>query len=121
MQDVGQSHQDAFLKFATESWRFIHVFEKALQDIDEKKRNRYESRLNWYRKQMDVAMEVFGCQFIDFAGKPYDTGMAVTPLNLNDVAEDVPLVVDYMIEPTILDTDGHVMQMGTAMLRRAEQ
>ena len=121
MQDENQNRQDAFRKLATESWRFVRVFEKALQDIDEKKRKRYASRLDWYEKQIDAAMETFGCQFVDLAGKPYDAGVAATPLNLNDFDAEESLVVDYMMEPTILDADGHVIQTGTAMLRRAEK
>ena len=111
MQDEGQKRQDAFRKLATESWRFVRV----------KKRKRYASRLDWYEKQIDAAMETFGFQFVDLAGKPYDAGVAATPLNLNDFDAEESLVVDYMMEPTILDANGRIIQTGTAMLRRAEK
>ena len=121
MKDTDQNQKSAFLKLATESWRFVRVFEKALHDIDEKKRHRYASRLDWYEKQIGVSMEAFGCQFVDLSGKPYDAGVAATPLNLNDFDAEESLVIDYMMEPTILDADGRVIQTGTVMLRRAEK
>lgn len=121
MEKAKQEQREAFLHLATESWRFVRVFKKALRDIDEKKQKRYAGRLDWYEKQLGEAMEKFGCQFVDLTGKPYDTGVAATPLNLNDFKAEESLVIDYMMEPTILDGDGRIVQIGTVMLRRAEK
>ena len=51
-------------------------------------------------------------------GKPYDQGMAVTPLNLEDfyMEADLPLTVAQMVEPIIIE-NGSVRRVGSVLLR----
>ena len=52
------------------------------------------------------------------SNSPYDAGMALTPLNIDEFTKDDELVVDYIIEPIIMDAEGNIVKTGTAMLRR---
>jgi hypothetical protein len=45
--------------------------------------------------------------------------MAATPLNIEDFGPDEILLVDQMVEPVILGSEG-VLRTGTVMLRKAQ-
>ena len=51
---------------------------------------------------------------------PYDPGMAVTPLNIDEFDSSDRLVVDQMLDPIIMGRNG-IMKMGTVTLRKVEQ
>ena len=44
--------------------------------------------------------------------------MALTPINIDEFSEYENPVVDYMVEPIIMDEKGNIIKTGTAMLRR---
>ena len=50
---------------------------------------------------------------------PYDPGMAVTPLNIDEFDSSDRLVVDQMLDPIIMGRNG-IMKMGTVTLRKVE-
>jgi hypothetical protein len=54
---------------------------------------------------------------VDLTGKPYDVGMAATPLNLKDFPRALAgdLVVAQMVEPIVMER-GSVRKPGTMML-----
>ena len=44
--------------------------------------------------------------------------MAVTPLNIEDFEPNTPLIVDQMMEPIIMGSDG-IIKTGTVILKKA--
>ena len=58
-------------------------------------------------------------RIVDVEGQPYDIGMALSPLNIDDFDPDDHLYVEQMIEPIIMD-DNNVLKTGTAMLGRID-
>ena len=53
------------------------------------------------------------------AGEPFDTGMAVTTVNMDEFAPEEALVIEQMLEPIIMNREGQILQTGTVLLRRA--
>ncbi len=49
----------------------------------------------------------------------FDPGMAATALNIEEFGSDDTLVVDQMLEPIIIGSDG-VVRTGNVMLRKVE-
>ena len=105
---------------AIESWRFSRLFSKVLQKLDAGESGRYASRLRYYLKSVESSLETVGLKLVNLEGQMYDPGMAATALNLEDFNPDDQLVVDQMLEPIIMGSDG-LLKTGTVMLRRVEQ
>jgi len=111
--------QDAIISMAVESWRFSQTFERVVKKLDAGEQNRYVSQLNWFIKKINEALEKVDLKFVELDGHPFDIGMAATPLNIEEFdAEKDTLVVDKMLEPTIMGKDG-LVRTGTITLRRA--
>lgn len=111
--------ETALLRLVLESWRFSKVFERAAGEMDPAKAKRYLGRLDWYTRQLEVALGVLGCHVAELAGLEYSEGLPLTALNMEEFTADDRLVVDYMLEPTIVREGGDIVHTGTAMLRRA--
>ena len=105
---------------AVEAWRFQGVFQRMLSRMDPLDAARYANQYAWFRKKVDEAVEKAGMTLISVEGQPFDAGMAVTPLNIDEFDADDVLIVHRMIEPIVM-CSGKVCRTGAAMLRRAEE
>jgi hypothetical protein len=56
-------------------------------------------------------------RIVNLEGQSYDTGAAATAINVADFSPDDVLVVDQMLEPIIMGTDG-LLRSGTVTLRK---
>lgn len=110
--------EEALIKLAIESWRFAKVFERAIQKADPREQKKFRGRLDWYQKQIEQSLSSLEYRLQDFGGKEYDAGMPLTPANLAEFGEQEQLIVDYALEPVIIDADGKIIHHGTAMMRR---
>ena len=113
--------KEEFLYFTMESWRFYKLFDQLISKLPGEEQKRYLGRVKWYKKQLSRVIETMGYKFIDLSGEQYNQGMAVTPLNITEFTAEAMLIVDYMIEPIIVDMDGNLVKMGTAMLRSEDE
>lgn len=112
-----EPERSALVDLATESWRFTKVFCRMLARLDAGEKARYESQLRWYSKRLTESLEAAGLRLVNLEEQPFDPGIAATPLNVADFAPEDRLVVDQMLEPTILGPDG-VLRTGTVLLRK---
>lgn len=112
--------QQAIIEMAVEAWRFRRVFYKAMSKLDAGESNRYMGQFAWFIKKVDNALTTAGMKIVDVERQPYDIGMALTPLNIDDFDPDDRLFVEQLIEPIIMD-DEKVLKTGTAMLGRYEE
>ena len=112
--------RQSIIEMAAEAWRFRRVFEKAMSKLDAGDSARYIGQFNWFIKKVDSALETSGMRIVNVEGKPYDIGMAVTSLNIDDFASEDLLYVEQMIEPIIMDNDS-VLKTGTVILGRIGQ
>lgn len=111
--------RQVIIDMAVEAWRFRRVFNKAMSKLDAGESTRYIGQFNWFIKKVDLALKTAGMRIVDVEGKPYDVGMAVSPLNIDDFGTDDILYVEQLIEPIIMDED-KVLKTGTVMLGRIE-
>ena len=112
--------QDVFINTLIESWRFAKTYAKILEKLDLRERNKYAGRLTWYMKKLSENAAKAGIKIKEYeAGEPFDTGMAVTTVNLDEFAPEEALVIEQMLEPIIMNREGQILQTGTVLLRRA--
>lgn len=112
-----EDYRKAILDMAVEAWRFRRVFVKAMSKLDAGESSRYIGQFNWFIKKVESALKTAGMRIVDVEGMPYDIGMALSPLNIDDFDAEERLFVEQMIEPIVMD-DCKVLKTGTAILGR---
>lgn len=109
----------SLLELAVESWRFSKVFERIVMKLDAVEKARYYGQYRWYVKRLEELLAQGEFKLVTVEEHPYDPGMAVTPLNIDEFESCDKLVVDQMLEPIIMGRHG-INKMGTVTLRKVE-
>ncbi len=102
---------------ASEEFRFRKVFEKVISKLDYSDQNKFINQYSWFSKKVQLSIDQANINIVSVEGKPYDIGMAVKPLNLEEFEEENCLIVEQMLEPIIMH-DGKILKMGTVILGR---
>ncbi len=107
----------SLIDLAVESWRFVRVFNRAIEKLDAGEGHRFLSQLRYFRMKMEQALAAVDLKIVDVEGQQFDPGAAVTALNLGDFSSEDQLLVDQMVEPIIMGPSG-LKRTGTVMLRK---
>ena len=122
MSQTNQEHdrlEQSLIEVAVESWRFSRLFGKVVNKLDAGEAGRYLSQLRYFQKKVEDNLSLSGLRLVNVEGHPYDPGMAASALNLGDFGPDDVLLVDQMVEPIIMGSDG-LRKQGTVMLKKVE-
>ena len=109
----------SLIDISVESWRFSRLFARLLSKLDAGEGARYTSQYRYYLKRLEETLEGAGLTLVNVEGQPYDPGVAATALNIGDFGADDVLIVEQMIEPIIMGSEG-LVRGGTVMLRKVE-
>lgn len=105
------------ISMAVESWRISKVIERMLMKLDAGEQIRYQSQFRWFVKKIQESMEKAELRIVNVEGQQFDTGIAATPLNIEEFEANDTLIVDQMLEPIIMGNEG-LIKMGTVTLRK---
>ena len=108
----------SLLDVAVESWRLGRLFDRLLLKLDAGEQGRYRGQFRWFQRQLEDSLTDAGMRIVNVEGHAFDSGMAATPLNIEEFGPEDALVVDQMLEPVIMGRDG-VVRTGTVTLRKA--
>ena len=120
MNDELELMKSNLIVIATELFRVQRVFNKAMSKLEIEEQNKYNSQFAWFTKKVIKALDDSGLRIINLDGQPYDPGMAVTPLNIEEFETDDVLYVAQTMEPIIMQNDA-VVKTGTVLLGRNEK
>lgn len=109
----------SLIDISVESWRFSRMFARLLSKLDAGEGARYTNQYRYYLKRLEETLESAGLRLVNVEGHPYDPGIAATALNIGDFSADDVLVVEQMIEPIIMGSEG-LVRGGTVMLKKVE-
>ncbi|MDT0619938.1 hypothetical protein RM531_15830 [Salinisphaera sp. P385] len=112
--------RDAAFNLALEAWRFANTTMRIVGKLHASDQRRHVSQVDWFRGKVHSVLERIGVRLVDLTGQRFESGMAVTPLNLDDFEPDDVLEIEQMIEPVVMGEEG-VLQVGTVTLRKVEQ
>jgi hypothetical protein len=115
--DTKDQLESSLIEIAVESWRFSRLFARVVNKLDAGESARYVNQLRYFQKKVEESLEASGLKFVNVEGKPFETGMAASALNIGDFGPDDDLLVDQMVEPIIMGRDG-LRKQGTVMLRK---
>ncbi len=110
----------ALIDVSIEGWRFARIFGRLISKLDAWEAPRYANQARYFLKKIDDGLEGLGLRIVSLEGQPYDTGMAVSALNIADFGPDDILFVEQMVEPVVMGPDG-LVRGGTAMLAKVNQ
>ena len=110
---------NALLNLAVEGWRFARSYLRLIKKLDAGDQNRYASQFSYFQKQLEDRVGEIGYKLVSIEGQLYNTGLAVTALNIGDFQSDENLIVEQMLEPIIMNADG-LVKPGTVLLRKAD-
>lgn len=117
--DLNESAIKALINIVVESWRFSRLFSRLLTKLDAGETQRYANQFKFYIKQLEENLEYAGLKIANLEGQTFNPGMAATPLNIEDFAPEDILIVEQMVEPVIMDSEG-VVRTGTVILRKVQ-
>jgi hypothetical protein len=118
--DIAELLERSLIDIAVESWKFSRVFARAVNKLDAGEANRYASQLRYFQKRVEQNLDAAGLKLVNVEGHPFDPGMAASPLNIEDFGPDDVLLVDQMVEPIIMGTEG-LKKQGAVMLKKVER
>lgn len=107
----------SMLDMAVEGWRFSRLFARMSSKLDAGEASRYISQLRYFQKKIEENLEASGFKLVNVEGHLFDPGIAASALNLGDFDPDDKLLIDQMIEPIIMSSEG-LKKQGTVILRK---
>lgn len=121
MQTENKSHNEqleqSLIEMAVEGWRFSRLFGRIVSKLDAGEGSRYINQLRYFQKKLEDNLEANGLKLVNVEGQVFDPGMAASALNVGDFEPEDRLIVDQMVEPIIMGTQG-LKKEGTVMLRK---
>ena len=111
--------EQSLIDIAVESWRFSRLFARVVNKLDAGEAGRYVNQLRYFQKKVEESLDSSGLKLVNVEGQAFDPGMAASALNIGDFEADDVLLVDQMLEPIIMGTDG-LKKQGTVMLRKVQ-
>ena len=105
---------------AIESWRFSRLFVKVATKLDAGEAAKYINQLRYFQKKIEDDLNDIELKMVILEGHPFDAGMAVSVINMEDFEPQDVLVVDQMIEPIIMGPDG-LKRSGVVTVRKVQQ
>ena len=113
--------QKSLCDLATESWRLKKSFERILNLLEDKEKQKSISKLSWFEKKLKESLAECGYRFSNFEGQPYLTGIPATAINIEDFDSDEGLYINQTLEPTILDSNGDILKVGTIIVEKYKE
>lgn len=107
----------AVVALACESWRVMSTLDRLGANLDANQQRRLASRLAFHRRNVDAALADVGLRLVDVTGADFSPQLPATAVNADSFGPDDRLVVEQVIEPTVVGPAG-VVRLGTVTLRR---
>ncbi len=112
--------ENALIEMAIESWRFSRVFLRLISKLDAGESSRYVNQLRYFQKRIEENLDEVGLKLVNVEGQYFDPGVAATALNVGDFSPDDRLIINQMLEPIIMGSEG-LKRQGTVMVGKVEK
>ncbi len=114
--------QQALVDLIVESWRFVSGYDRVIAQLPAEKHARFQSRSRFFRSRLDEIAQQAGLRIsVPEVGSVFDGGLPDRPLNADEFGPYLTVVVEQVIEPTLVRIDGLIVHVGTVMLRGMDE
>ena len=114
------NHEEIIIRIVTENWRLMKLFIKVITKLDATETTRYLNQVRYFQKTINDSLNEAGMKLVNLEGQFFDTGMAATPLNIDEFETDDKLIVEQMIEPLIMK-DGIIRKQAIINLVKVDK
>lgn len=116
-----QVYEETIIKLMIENWRLTKLFQKVASKLDVSEQKRYVNQLRYFQKTMENSLQDVNMKIVYLEGQAYDSGMAVSPMNIDEFEQEDQLIIDQVLEPLIMGNDGNIKKQGLVNLRKAKK
>ena len=118
--DLRDEEVQGLISMITESYRMREFTGDLVSRISDPKINRKGiNQVSRFDKFFFNGLDKLGMQILNFTGSKYDTGLPITPINLEDFNDGDDLIIEVMLEPTIKFKDtADIIKKGVVVLGR---
>jgi hypothetical protein len=106
-------------KLAVEYWKLLRVLERALDNVPDDRRERYASQGRYAADQLNELLKDRKMSVQSFDGMDFEINLPASPVNGDEFARDVHVVVVRTIEPAVI-ADMRPVLMGKVYLASKE-
>ena len=108
-------------ELVVEEYRFLKSYLSMMSKLFAEETTKYKSA---YQFHVDKIMDILNrsdMKIVDLTNKPYDDGLSIIALNMEDFDKSDKLIISQVIEPLIISTiDGSIIKSGTVILEKIE-
>lgn len=114
--------KNSIVSMVVEAWRFAGVYQRLRVKLDFAGQKRGDSQFQWFFKKTLEGLEAADMKIAEIPlGLPYDPGLPVTAVNLDEFEPDDQLIIQQILEPTILDSQNHITHIGSVILAKVNK
>ena len=77
------------------------------------------NKLRYFQRQLNIQLAKSNISIVSCEGQVYQEGMAVSAINLDEFSHEDTLIVDQVIEPIIMGSNG-LLHTGIVTLKKQE-
>ena len=107
------------VKLALEAYKLASLTHTVLNQADPAEAKKYSSRLNFILRNIQDILQESQFRIVPLEGVSYDEGLAISAVNLSEFDSHDDLVIDRVLEPLIMGSQG-IVHPGIVSLRRKE-
>ena len=112
----------AIINMAVEAWHFKEAFEQMIAKAKPEDQVRYRNQLKWSLQRTKEALTTAGLHVADIPeGMPFNPSLKITAVNMDEFEPGDELVIEQVVEPTILTADNRIAHIGSATLATAAE
>ena len=111
--------ETVLIDLAVDGWKMSRLFARVVNKLDAGESQRYVGQIRYYLKRLTETLAAADLTLVDLEGQPYDAGLAVTALNLDEFDTPVELAIEQMVEPVVMGPEG-LRRLGVVTVRRVE-
>ena len=104
-----------------EEFRFIKSYISAVNKLYPEERQKYQSAYEYHINMLNNFSEKMKMKIVKLDGLPYDDGLSIKALNIEDFDKDDTLIIEQVIEPLIISSEnGSIIKSGSVILKKEE-
>lgn len=116
--DRSELLERSLIDVAVETWRLSRLFARVVTKLDAGDQGRYANQLRYFQRKVEEHLDAAGFKLVSVEGQPFDPGVAAAAVNIADFGPDEKLLVEQMVEPIVMGSEG-LRRQGTVLVRKA--
>ena len=110
---------ESLIGMIIETWRFVKSYQSMAIKLPAIDQTKHQNKLRYFLRQLNNQLAKSNISIVGCEGQIYQEGMAVSAINLDEFSHEDTLIVDQVIEPIIMGSNG-LLHTGIVTLKKQE-